>query len=390
MKSKFRTLIKYLALLCTVSLLVGTAACAMPFKIVPNTQPEEGPPPGEEFFPEEMEPEHEGEEPFTEEGEPHEEEPSDEVWIEFEAERTELQPGECTMLFWHVEGGGFGAFLNGEPVERAGEKEVCPDEPMGFFLEVDLGERTEGREIEIGVGVTTDNEPPPPGSGSSGGNCAGAPVISSFTASPSTINAGDKSRLEWGPVTNGNTAELVDSVNIDHSIGSVGSPGSSWASPSTTTTYTLTASGCGGTATKQVTVNVGGGSSGGSSGGSGGAFTTDIAVTDIYPGNQPQGQFHMSITNHGPGTLNKVVVPVICQGTELDLNTNISTGGVNQFDFKLSLTPGETQSYATGITFDFNIYAFVLECEVHPGFSDPNPGNNRYGEGFNGLKYIGP
>ncbi len=392
MNTKLNTLFNNLALLCILAALLGAAACTMPFKIVPNV-PEEGPPPGEELLPPEGEEDfHPEEEPFPEGGEePHDgEEPSDEVWIEFEAERTNVEPGECTMLFWHVEGGGFGAYLNGEPVERSGEREVCLDETMIFVLGVDMGEEMEGREIEIVVDGMPGEEPPPeeppPAGGSSGGGCPGAPVISSFTASPSAIKAGEKSRLEWGPVTNGNTSELVGLVEIDHGIGGVGSPGSSWASPTTTTTYTLTATGCGGTATKQVTVTVGGGSSGGS----GGAFTTDIAVTDIYPGNQPHGQFHVRITNHGPGTLNQVPVTVVCQGSETDLNTKNTTGGIDQFDIKLSMNPGETQSYPTGITLDFNTFSYILECEVQPGFNDPDPGNNKYGEGFNGSKYIGP
>lgn len=76
------------------------------------------------------------------------------------------------------------------------------------------------------------------------------PVISSFIASPTTINAGESTTLSWGLVTG------ATGVSIDQGIGGVGTPSSTVVSPRTTTTYTMTATGCGGTVTRQVTVNV--------------------------------------------------------------------------------------------------------------------------------------
>jgi len=325
------------------------------------------------------------------------EEPIDEeVRIEFFADRTDLQPGECTVLFWNAEGG-FGAYLNGEPVERSGELEVCLDETMAFVLGVDMGEEMEAREIEIVVGGMPGEEPqpesPPSGDGTSGstsggttsGGCSGAPVISSFGASPSTIKAGETSKLEWGPVTNGNTSELVQTVEIYPGIGSVGSPGSVMVNPTATTTYALTGTGCGGTSTKQVTVNVSG--SGSSSSGS---FSADIEPTDIYPGNQPQGQFHVRITNHGPGTINNLQITVNCSTQATDKNTLKSAPGkASQFTITQSMKPGETHSHPTNLTLDFNTFSYIVECEVTPSFTDPNPGNNKYGEGFH-WQYYGP
>ncbi len=80
--------------------------------------------------------------------------------------------------------------------------------------------------------------------------CSGTPVISSFEVSPSTINAGESATLSWGLVSN------ADSVEIDQGIGGVVTPGDISVSPSSTTTYTLTAF-CGSTtATSQVTLTV--------------------------------------------------------------------------------------------------------------------------------------
>ncbi len=80
--------------------------------------------------------------------------------------------------------------------------------------------------------------------------CAGAPTIDLFTASPGTIRPGQSTTLMWGKVDN------ATSATIDQGIGGVGTPGTWTVNPATTTMYTLSATGCGGTVTKQVTVTV--------------------------------------------------------------------------------------------------------------------------------------
>ncbi len=60
------------------------------------------------------------------------------------------------------------------------------------------------------------------------------PIISYFTATPSTVKLGEKSTLSW-KVNN------CTSVEIDVGIGKVSSTDSLEVSPSETTTYTLTA-----------------------------------------------------------------------------------------------------------------------------------------------------
>ncbi|HVT04502.1 MAG TPA: Ig-like domain-containing protein [Thermoanaerobaculia bacterium] len=75
------------------------------------------------------------------------------------------------------------------------------------------------------------------------------PTITSFTASPSTINSGQTSTLAW-------TTSNATSVSIDHGVGTVANDGSTVVSPNSTTTYTLTATNAGGTTTRSVTVTV--------------------------------------------------------------------------------------------------------------------------------------
>ncbi len=80
--------------------------------------------------------------------------------------------------------------------------------------------------------------------------CPGAPTITSFTVASSAIVQGQSSTLSWGAVLHATWVE------IDHGIGGVGTPGSRQVSRQTTTTFTLTARGCGGTVTRQVTLTV--------------------------------------------------------------------------------------------------------------------------------------
>lgn len=89
------------------------------------------------------------------------------------------------------------------------------------------------------------NQPPPPAP-----VCPGPPVIASFDANPGTITAGQSTTLSWGAVAN------ATSASIDPDLGGVGTPGSSSVSPAGTTTYALTATGCGGTSQRKVTVTV--------------------------------------------------------------------------------------------------------------------------------------
>lgn len=79
--------------------------------------------------------------------------------------------------------------------------------------------------------------------------CAGTPAIT-FVASPTTIDAGKTSTLSWS-VAN------ATKVEIDQGIGDVAALGSKGVNPQTTTTYTLTATGCDGKpVTKQAKVEV--------------------------------------------------------------------------------------------------------------------------------------
>ena len=76
-----------------------------------------------------------------------------------------------------------------------------------------------------------------------------APSITSFTASPSTITAGQSSTLNW-------SVSGATTLTLDNGIGSVTGSSSRTVSPGSTTTYTLTATNSTGSVSARATVTV--------------------------------------------------------------------------------------------------------------------------------------
>jgi hypothetical protein len=174
----------------------------------------------------------------------------------FSASPASITVGGSSTLQWSV--------TNADRVEMAGVGEVgatgsrvvSPRTTTTYTLVAFCGgkENTAERSVSVTVAAAvisptptrTPTRPvvqPPPG-------CTGAPIVSSFSASPSTISPGGSSTLSWGAVSN------ADSVSIDQGIGGVGTPGSTTVSPSGTTIYTLTARCGSNTVTRQVQVTV--------------------------------------------------------------------------------------------------------------------------------------
>jgi hypothetical protein len=86
------------------------------------------------------------------------------------------------------------------------------------------------------------------------GECHGyrdyPPPTVSISADSETIQAGDSATLTWSSTD-------ADSAIIDQGVGTVATNGSVTVSPNETTTYTISVVGPGGTATADVTVNIG-------------------------------------------------------------------------------------------------------------------------------------
>jgi peptidoglycan-associated lipoprotein len=92
--------------------------------------------------------------------------------------------------------------------------------------------------------------PPPPPTDTRPSVTPAAPAVAQFTAEPSSIQAGQSATLRW------EVSGQATSVSINQGIGTVRSTGSQSVTPSSSTTYTLTASGPGGSITASATVAV--------------------------------------------------------------------------------------------------------------------------------------
>jgi peptidoglycan-associated lipoprotein len=91
--------------------------------------------------------------------------------------------------------------------------------------------------------------PPPPPTVTTAPPPPAAPVINSFTAEPSTVEAGQSSTLRWS-ITG------ATDMSIDHGVGAVQSTGQRQVFPRTSTSYMLTVRGPGGMDSRSVTVEV--------------------------------------------------------------------------------------------------------------------------------------
>jgi hypothetical protein len=122
--------------------------------------------------------------------------------------------------------------------DLSGSQTVSPTNTTVYNLEA-IGP---GGIVNCDATLVVNSAPPPP------------PPTCSLSASPTSINLGDPTTLTWSTTD-------ATSVSITPDVGSVDTSGSTSDSPTQSTTYTLAATGPGGTTncTAEVTVNTGGG-----------------------------------------------------------------------------------------------------------------------------------
>jgi len=108
---------------------------------------------------------------------------------------------------------------------------------------------------------------------------------------------------------------------------------------------------------------------------------TDLAVTDIFPDNLPQGDVYCRITNHGPDALQNAAFYLnICQTLHTytlgDPTITISSSHL----ITATLQPGETGEFYTIYNVDTSKYWYEFTCEVNLPLLDPVSSNNSYSE----------
>jgi len=147
----------------------------------------------------------------------------------FKAAPTTIAPGASSILSWTVSGAKTLSIAPAPGTVTGTSVSVSPDITTTYTLTAgnDFGSVT--KTVKVTVALPK-------------------PVISSFTASPTTINAGDSATLSWS-VTG------ADTVSIAPAIGTV-TGNSISVTPATTNSYTLTATSAGGTVTSTAFVVV--------------------------------------------------------------------------------------------------------------------------------------
>ncbi len=158
-----------------------------------------------------------------------------------------IASGESSTLSWSVTGATTVSIDQGiGNVALTGTRVVMPGATTVYTLTAFNAAGlsvTATAQVIVSGGTTPTPTPTPTPSPSS------FPIIYYFTASPSNISAGGSSTLSWN-VSN------ATYVNINHGVGTVGSSGSTSIWPSTSTTFTLTATNAAGSSYESTTVFV--------------------------------------------------------------------------------------------------------------------------------------
>jgi hypothetical protein len=207
-----------------------------------------------------------------------------------------------------------------------------------------------GATMQVAINVIASAPPP--------AACPGPPVIGEFKADPASIFSGSKTTLSWGLVSN------ATSATIDQGIGGVATPGSVEVKPDKTTTFTLTATGCGGTVTKQVTVNV--------------TPTMivvplkrDLGVTDLYA--DPSWKVYIKIRNNGALAVTNFAFSLSCTvGKTPPVGLPSASG--QSGPITVSLNSGQESPFYTGVTLDTVAY-YDVSCNITPPNDDDSSNN---------------
>ena len=164
------------------------------------------------------------------------------IIMSFTANPATIQPGETAVLEWGLVRNAQAAVLVTPEgrlgVATPGQSQVQPNRTTTYSLHAICGNTVVQQQVTVQVEVP--------------GGCSGTPHIASFTANPATIQPGETTTLEWGPVENASAAVLVSPEGKK----GVGTPGKRVIEPNQTTTYALVAY-CGSEIVqKNVQVNV--------------------------------------------------------------------------------------------------------------------------------------
>ena len=114
------------------------------------------------------------------------------------------------------------------------------------------------------------------------------------------------------------------------------------------------------------------------------AVTADMALTDLYPDNQPTGTLLARITNNGPDALASSSVLLWCEAVRHSTSIcDKATLGPLTVSGIFSLNPGQTDNVNMLMGLDTANYWYEATCVVESlqsSYGDPNPVNDTYTE----------
>jgi hypothetical protein len=152
------------------------------------------------------------------------------VIVAFNVTPTVITAGGSATLIWNVSGANSVIIDQGlGSLPPAGSQVVSPNVTTVYTLQASNIVGTVSKSVVITVNP--------------------APIVIDFSVNPAVINSGSSAALIWD-------VSGANSALIDQGVGNVPLSGEQQVSPTATTTYTITASGAGGTITKSVILTV--------------------------------------------------------------------------------------------------------------------------------------
>jgi hypothetical protein len=114
-----------------------------------------------------------------------------------------------------------------------------------------------------------------------------------------------------------------------------------------------------------------------------GATEVDLAVTDLFPESLPAGPVSLRVTNNGPAAVTNAVIDLSCS-VNITPPGGIPYGHGVGSQITVTLNPGQTAAFPSGISIDTNQGTSDVTCEITmpPGWSGDNPGNNSFSETY--------
>jgi hypothetical protein len=374
------------------------------------------------------------------EGEPEPEPPPEGEGIEFinlVVEPDVIPAGACAMLFWEVvpPEGEWPVLLNGQEVPHVGEQEVCPGDTTTYELLVEALGGPQERTVTLHVeGEPEPGQPsePPPASPATPAPPSASPARPAPTSPPSGGLSADVRPSDlyadkqphgtvWVRITNDGPGTLTNKKVEINGWGTAylrtTAGGASVSYPATDFTLNLAPG-------QTQTINLGwqidtslykydlnvivkvkdftdpNSSNNGYAesivptvpvatptpsgappgGGSWGVLTTDLAVTDLFADKLVQGKVYARLTNHGPDSLSNVSVQLSCSQERTEYTSGTKVAAVSLNTLTLSLNPGQTKAFDTGLSVETTKYWYKITCSTQVSFKDPNTANDSYTE----------